>query len=89
MRIQCPFCGERDLSEFGYLGDGHIAPARRALEGTTDEFVNAVYFRDNPLGPHRELWLHAFGCHRVLQVRRDTLTHQILEAAFPDANSEE
>ena len=27
MRIQCPFCGERDLSEFAYRGDADIRTA--------------------------------------------------------------
>jgi methylglutamate dehydrogenase subunit B len=87
MRIQCPYCGERDVSEYAYLGDAEIAAVRRTLTGTLDEFVDAVYLRDNPRGPHHELWLHAFGCQRVLSVLRNTLTHDVLEAAFPDARA--
>ncbi|WP_040771876.1 sarcosine oxidase subunit delta, partial [Rhodopseudomonas sp. B29] len=26
MRIKCPYCGERDLSEFTYLGDPVARP---------------------------------------------------------------
>jgi len=36
-----------------------------------------VYLRDNPAGPHRELWFHAGGCHDWLIVSRDTRTHEI------------
>jgi methylglutamate dehydrogenase subunit B len=70
MRISCPFCGERDLSEFAYYGDA--APR--------DATYEAVYLRENPAGPHDELWYHAFGCRGWLRVRRDTRTHEILGA---------
>ena len=36
-----------------------------------------VYLRDNPAGPHRELWYHAGGCRAWLIVGRDTRTHAI------------
>ena len=77
MRIPCPYCGERDVSEFSYRGDaafrrpdpdGAQAPAR---------FFEAVYLRDNPAGPHEELWYHAAGCRSWLTVRRNTRTHEI------------
>ena len=78
MRIECPFCGERDVSEFTYLGD---AAFRRPEPGTADaaaRFYEAVYLRDNPAGPHEELWYHASGCLSWLRVTRDTRTHAIL-----------
>ena len=37
-----------------------------------------VYLRDNPAGPHRELWQHVSGCRAWLVVTRDTRTHEIL-----------
>lgn len=82
MRIECPFCGERDHSEFTYLGD---AACPRPAPGAGDElalFVEAVYLRENPAAAHRELWYHEFGCRRWLQVTRDTRTHEILEVRF-------
>lgn len=36
-----------------------------------------VYQRDNPAGPHRELWHHGAGCHAWLVVTRDTRSHAI------------
>ena len=77
MRIPCPFCGQRDVGEFAYLGD---ASARRPDPSEPDvarEFFEAVYLRDNPAGPHRELWYHAFGCRSWVEVTRDTRTHEI------------
>lgn len=82
MRIQCPFCGERDSSEFTYLGDA--SGRRPEPEGADVEarFLEAVYLRDNPAGPHEELWYHAFGCRNWLRVLRDTRTHQISAVNF-------
>ena len=40
-------------------------------------FYEYVYLRDNPAGPHRELWYHSAGCHGWLVVTRDTRTHAI------------
>jgi sarcosine oxidase subunit delta len=76
MRIQCPFCGQRDLTEFTYLG----AYVPRPSPGDADSparFFDAVYVRENPAGRHEDLWYHAFGCRSWLIVTRDTRTHEI------------
>ena len=78
MRIECPFCGERDVSEFTYLGDAGYRQPPTDTENRADCFYEAVYLRDNPSGPHRELWYHAAGCLSWLQVTRNTRTHEIL-----------
>jgi sarcosine oxidase subunit delta len=39
--------------------------------------VDYVYRRDNPAGPHRELWYHASGCRAWLVVARDVVSHAI------------
>ena len=44
-----------------------------------------VYLRENPAGPHDELWFHGAGCRQWFRVRRDTRTHEILGSARPDA----
>ncbi len=80
MRIQCPFCGERDVSEFSYLGDA--AFRRPGADASQAEFYEAVYLRDNPAGPHEELWYHTSGCRSWLRVTRNTRTHEILGVAF-------
>jgi methylglutamate dehydrogenase subunit B len=78
MRIECPFCGERDVSEFSYLGDAAFRRPSAATEAAAERFYEAVYLRDNPAGPHQELWLHAAGCLSWLRVTRNTRTHEIL-----------
>ena len=75
LRIQCPFCGERDHSEFTYGGDAAIAYP--PLDAPMEAWIDAVYVRANPRGPHRERWHHSDGCRLWLVVERDTLTHEI------------
>ena len=53
-------------------------PRRDAPEA---DWVAYVYLRDNPRGPHDELWLHSAGCRSWFKVRRDTRTHDILASA--------
>ncbi len=89
MRIHCPYCGERDISEFSYLGDAAFRRPDPLAPGALERFVEAVYQRDNPAGRHLELWYHTHGCLYWLQVERDTLTHRILGVAFAGAATPE
>ena len=55
LRIHCPWCGERDHEEFSYFGDATktYPPLDAQFH---DEWVEAVYMRDNPKGIHTEFW---------------------------------
>ncbi|ANT50425.1 sarcosine oxidase subunit delta [Mesorhizobium amorphae] len=75
MRITCPFCGERELGEFTYLGDAK--PARPAVDAGEDAVFDYVYLRDNVAGAMSEHWYHGGGCRAWLKVTRNTLTHEI------------
>ena len=46
-----------------------------------DAWLDHVYLRDNPRGPHWEWWHHSAGCRAWIKVKRDTMTHEILETA--------
>ncbi len=83
MRIPCPFCGERELAEFTYLGDASFRRPEDAPQGEAiTRYVEAVYLRDNPDGPHDELWYHVLGCRSWLRVTRHTRTHEVLTAVL-------
>jgi heterotetrameric sarcosine oxidase delta subunit len=82
MRIQCPFCGERDISEFIYWGDAGFARPDPDSSDAAEKFFEAVYLRGNPAGAHQELWYHGFGCRSWLRVARNTRTHEILGVEF-------
>lgn len=75
IRIKCPFCGERDHSEFTYGGDASIVYP--ALDASPEEWYDAVFLRENIRGMQSETWHHVNGCRMWLIVQRDTMTHEI------------
>jgi methylglutamate dehydrogenase subunit B len=79
--IQCPWCGDRDQGEFTYAGDANVR--RPAPDAGEAAFHDYVYLRENPRGPHRELWHHTGGCRHFVAVERNTLTHEITGTAAP------
>ncbi len=78
MRICCPYCGDRDLREFVYLGDASLKRPDPNTPDALEQFTAYVYQRDNTAGAHRDFWYHSAGCHAWLVVTRNTLTHEIL-----------
>lgn len=86
MRITCCHCGERGHEEFSYLGDASLRRPTAPMDELGNamspeqsaEWLDYVYLRDNPSGPHRELWQHVGGCRAWLVVTRNTRTHEIL-----------
>jgi len=76
IRINCPVCGLRDETEFSYGADASVV--RPAMDETrADPWVDYVFIRDNPRGPHKEYWHHVQGCRQWLVLERDTLTHAV------------
>jgi methylglutamate dehydrogenase subunit B len=83
MRIECCYCGSRGNEEFAYLGDATVVrpdgdPSQPLDAAARERWHDYVYLRDNPAGPHRELWQHVAGCRAWLVVTRDTRTHEVL-----------
>jgi len=81
MMIPCPHCGERSHSEFTYGGDASVRRPDDPTGVSDQQWVDYLYIRVNPRGPHREYWHHTLGCDQWIEVRRDTLTHEIHDAA--------
>ena len=80
MRIPCPYCGARGTRSSPISATPPCARRRSGSAPTTRlrAVHDYVYLRDNPAGPHRELWYHGAGCHAWLVVTRDTRTHEIV-----------
>jgi sarcosine oxidase subunit delta len=77
--IPCPWCGPRNQVEFTYGGDATLR--RPAPDAPESAWIDYVYLRDNPCGPHDELWYHGAGCRSWFKVRRNTRTHDIVASA--------
>ncbi len=75
IRIPCPFCGERDHSEFTYGGDATIEYPQ--LDAPAEAWLAAVFERRNVCGVQSETWHHVNGCRMWLVIERDTMTHEI------------
>jgi sarcosine oxidase subunit delta len=75
--IECPWCGQRDESEFSYAGEAHIARPLETEKLSDEAWADYLFMRKNPMGLHREQWLHAAGCRRYFNVERDTVTYKI------------
>ena len=76
--IPCPWCGDRDETEFSYGGQAHV-PYPEDPDALTDAQWSAYLFvRANPKGPFAERWVHSMGCRRWFNVVRDTATHEVL-----------
>lgn len=75
LRIDCPYCGARDETEFRCGGESHIQ--RPDIEVSHDGWAEYLFYRDNPKGTTFERWHHAYGCGRWFNVARSTVTHEI------------
>lgn len=76
--IKCPYCGERDQSEFSYGGEAHIARPTNSAELSDEEWAEYVFMRTNTKGVFAERWVHAAGCHKWFNALRNTATDEFL-----------
>ena len=75
--IPCPYCGDRDETEFSYGGEAHIVRPKEPEALSDAEWADYVFMRPNSKGILLERWVHAHGCRRWFNVARDTLTYEI------------
>lgn len=77
LRIPCPFCGERDHTEFRYGGDASRPRPRDPSALDDKAWAEVLFLRDNPAGEHLEYWHHELGCRQWFRLVRDTRSHQV------------
>jgi sarcosine oxidase, subunit delta len=77
LRLPCPWCGDREESEFRYGGEAGVAcPADPdALDDAA--WSEYLFFRRNPKGWYRERWVHTSGCRQWFTVDRHTVTYEV------------
>jgi sarcosine oxidase, subunit delta len=73
--LPCPWCGPRNVSEFGYGGE--LAPRPDPATATPEEWRGYLYLRANPQGWTAERWFHRAGCQHYFTVERHTLTNEV------------
>ncbi|MBX8825345.1 sarcosine oxidase subunit delta [Ochrobactrum sp. SFR4] len=77
--IHCPYCGEdRSELEVRSAHDAHIARPTNITELSDEEFVEFLYWRNNPKGVIFERWRHIHGCGRFFNAARDTVSDRFL-----------
>lgn len=76
--IRCPWCGERDTSEFAHGGEAHIARPTDAEKIEDSDWADYLFLRTNPKGIFAERWNHQAGCRRWFNMLRNTATDDIL-----------
>lgn len=79
LRLNCPYCGLRDQSEFKFGGESPIVRPARPDQASDAEWAEYLFYRANIKGVHFERWVHTFGCRQWFQAVRNTLTHEITE----------
>ena len=78
LSLPCPYCGDRDETEFHYGGQAHVPYPEDPAALSDAEWGAYLFVRDNPKGPFAERWAHSAGCRRWFNVLRDTGTHRVL-----------
>ncbi len=81
--IDCPWCGQRDQSEFSAHGEAYIVRPLQPGQLSDEEWGDYVFFRKNNKGIHYERWVHNHGCRRWFNVVRDTVTDRIHATCKP------
>jgi sarcosine oxidase subunit delta len=76
--IPCPWCGEREETEFRCGGEAHILRPKEPAALTDQQWVDYLFMRTNPKGVHCERWRHVHGCGRWFNLARDTVSDRIL-----------
>jgi sarcosine oxidase, subunit delta len=75
--IPCPWCGDRDETEFHYGGQAGVAYPADPTALSDGEWAEYVFMRDNPKGWFAERWFHTAGCRRWFDLQRHTVTYEI------------
>ena len=75
LTIPCPFCGERDETEF--VNGGPVKASRPDTNVTDFEWIDWLTVPVNPMGYVEENWWHAKGCGKWFMIKRHTVTHDL------------
>jgi len=74
--IPCPYCGERDESEFDYGGRTVDLPE---LNASSVEWHKALHLHEVDKNFIDEDWFHTVGCESWIRLKRNPDSHEFLE----------
>ncbi|MCH9756239.1 MAG: sarcosine oxidase subunit delta [Gammaproteobacteria bacterium] len=77
LKLNCPYCGERNETEFSYGGEADIIRPENPDALSDEQWADYLFFQKNTMGPLKELWHHAHGCRKWFSITRNTLTNEI------------
>jgi sarcosine oxidase subunit delta len=72
--LTCPYCGPREVTDFGFGGELNPRPTSAPSLRELGEYN---YFRRNVAGVQQEWWLHRSGCGEWFIAERDTRTNEV------------
>jgi sarcosine oxidase, subunit delta len=72
--LPCPWCGDRNVSEFRYAGE--LVPRPDPATVTPPQWRDYLYLRGNQRGWVAERWHHRAGCRQYFTIDRDTATDE-------------
>jgi sarcosine oxidase subunit delta len=75
--IPCPYCGDREETEFTYGSEAHVERPKEPDSLSDEAWAEYVFMCANTKGIFLERWVHTHGCRRWFNVARDTLTNKI------------
>ena len=86
LNIPCPFCGNRNESEFIHGGPAKAARPENLADISDADWVHYLTVPRNVVGPINEFWWHVRGCGKWFTLTRNTLTHEINDSVpgYPD-----
>ena len=82
--IDCPYCGERDESEFSYGGRCIVYPPLDSST-TRGDWHRAIHLHDGSQNVINEYWYHEFGCEQWIGIKRDIESHEITSTSTAGA----
>ena len=78
--IHCPYCQEdRPELEFANAGEAHIVRPKDMSKLSDEQFEKMFFIRENPKGVNLERWRHVFGCGKLFNAVRHTVSDKFLK----------
>ena len=76
--IKCPWCGDREETEFHYGGEAHIERPVEPDKLDDTLWADYLFATANTKGLFLERWVHESGCRRWFNMSRNTATNEVL-----------